>query len=100
MNRIIVFSNQFGEGKLQPISFEEIKEKSKPVTLVVVNSEKIGDFKKLSKELGNKNLISFGDYEYNPSDEWYVFSEVFVSSPEKFSLLNLNLFKVPALSPC
>jgi len=99
MSKIIVFSDQFGEEKLPLISFDKIKKKNKPVTLVVVNSEKIEDFKKLSKELGNENLISLGDYEYNSSDELYVFDGVFISSSEKFSFLNLNIFKVKALVP-
>jgi len=90
MSRIIVFSNQFGEEELQPISFEKIKKENKPVILVVVNPEEIEDFKKLSKELGNQNLISFGDYIYNSSDELYIFSEVFISSSEKTSVFKTS----------
>ena len=75
MSRLIVFSDQFSNKKLNSISVGKVENSNMPIVLVVVTESKRDKMEKLEKLLARKPLVvlvSIGEYTREDLDQEYL----------------------------
>ena len=98
MSRLIVFSDQFSNKKLNSISVGKVENSNMPIVLVVVTESKRDKMEKLEKLLERKPLVvlvSIGEYTREDLDQEYLLKEDIISSLKQ--KLGFDLFAGTAL---
>ena len=90
MSRLIVFSDQFSNKKLNSISVGKVENSNMPVVLVVVREGSREKMEKLAGKYGFNPPVDFMDYIDNElsSDKQYVLKEDIISSLKQFGFFD------------